>query len=1026
MSETVIEALVRLFALISDSHDETVITSREKDVVKSFLSRQLGFELVKRYMDLFEEYLEFYNSEHLEKGTLRERKHVSLNAMKILDICEKINKELQQRQKIYILVQLIDFVSFGEKITENELDFINTVAYAFNIPVAEYEAIRDFIINDLHDVKDKKKLLLISSIRGSETDDIKHVYDENLSGNIAFLHIPSTNTYILRYKGDDDLYLNGQNIFSGQTCIFDHGSVLRGTGLRPIYYSEISSMVSEVTYKFKISLDARDVSFKFRNSSNGIHNLNFHGEEGKLIGILGGSGVGKSTTLSILNGTLKPQYGTVLINGYSLYDDIEKKSLNGVIGFVPQDDLLIEELTVYQNVYFNAKLCLNNLSESKLTEVVNKILIDFDLEEISDLKVGNPLKKIISGGQRKRVNIALELLREPNILFVDEPTSGLSSVDSEIVMNLLKEQTHKGKLVIINIHQPSSDIYKMFDKIMIIDKGGYQIYFGNPTEAIVWFKTMTNHANPREDQCVKCGNVNPDQILQIIEAKVVDEHGRATRTRRVTSGEWAEKFNKKASAEIQKEIGGKQKLPANNFSTPGLFKQSGIFFMRDILSKLANRQYILISLLGPPVLAFFLGYFTRSSTGNTYMFSENDNIPAYLFMCIITSLFFGLMLSSEEIVKDRKILKREAFLNLSWFSYLNAKIMTMFLLSAIQSISFVLIGNAILEINGMTLSYWFVLFTTSCFANMLGLNISSAFSSVILIYIIIPFIIIPQLLFSGVLVKFDKLHICSYSAHEYVPVIGDLMTARWSFEALAVKQFKDNDYERNFFRYNMNESQNYYYSSFLVDQLNIELRICDIYRDSADYRKNVSDGFKRLNYHIGELSEISKIETGKWKDSLSIERFSSGVEKRTAGYLDLLKNHFSELKKKAVSDKDALYNSLENQIGKNKLLAIRNESENKQLVKLVLDIENIDKTYLLPGKIVQKLDPGYMKPTSRWGRAHFYAPYKQIFNLTAGTYWFNILVIWIEALLLYFALYKNIFRRLISYFENFHFQKPEI
>ena len=153
---------------------------------------------------------------------------------------------------------------------------------------------------------------------------------------------------------------------------------------------------------------------------------------------------------------------------------------------------------------------------------------------------------------------------------------------------------------------------------------------------------------------------------------------------------------------------------------------------------------------------------------------------------IITSLFFGMMVSSEEIVKDRKLLKRESFLNLSWFSYLNSKIMILFIISAIQTISFVVIGNLILDIRGMIWPYWLILFTTSCTANLLGLNLSSAFNSVITIYILIPFFIIPQLLFSGVLVKFDKLHIGRTSTREYVPVLGDIMTARWSFEAMAV------------------------------------------------------------------------------------------------------------------------------------------------------------------------------------------------------------------------------------------------
>ncbi len=150
-------------------------------------------------------------------------------------------------------------------------------------------------------------------------------------------------------------------------------------------------------------------------------------DTGKLVGIIGGSGVGKSTLLNVLNGNLKPQKGKVLINGYNLNYEKEKSELQGVIGYVPQEDLLIEDLTVYQNLFFNAKLCLNQFGKDEIEETVNKILEDLDLQDIKDLKVGNPLKKVISGGQRKRLNIGLELIREPSILFVDEPTSGLSS-----------------------------------------------------------------------------------------------------------------------------------------------------------------------------------------------------------------------------------------------------------------------------------------------------------------------------------------------------------------------------------------------------------------------------------------------------------------------------------------------------------------------------------------------------------------------------------------------------------------------
>ncbi len=389
MSENILKALVRLFALVADIHDDTVITGRGKEVVRSFLARHLNSELTERYMKIYEENLGLFNSENISKGSVRDRKRTSLNAMRILAICEKINEELQQKQKIYVLVQLTDYISQGAEITENELDFLQTVANAFYVPDSEFSDIKSFIMNHTEDIKEKKRLLVISHEK-PVSGEIRHITDENLSGVISFLQILSTNTLIMRYEGAQDLYLNGQNISSGQTYIFDRGSVLRGSGIDTLFYSGIVSLISEAAFDARITLDANDVSFKFPNSENGIHNLNLHEESGKLVGILGGSGVGKSTTLSILNGTLKPQSGEVLINGYNLYDEKEKEALKGVIGLVPQDDLLIDELTVYQNIYFNAKMCLNNLSEDKIREVVNKTLIDFDLEEIKDLKVGNP------------------------------------------------------------------------------------------------------------------------------------------------------------------------------------------------------------------------------------------------------------------------------------------------------------------------------------------------------------------------------------------------------------------------------------------------------------------------------------------------------------------------------------------------------------------------------------------------------------------------------------------------------------
>ena len=254
MSDPILKALMQLFALISDIHDETVITSREREVVRLYLTRHLNNELVSRYMKMFEEYLELFIADRIKKGSIKDMKRISLNAVRILAICEQINEELQQKQKVYVLVKLMDYISLGEEITENELDFLQTVANSFYISDADYQNIKSFITRTCDSVPDRKRILIIDNKKVSHDSGIKHICNDNLNGVICFLHVPSTNTYYIRYYGNDDLYLNGQNISSGETYSFDHGSSIRGSGINPIYYTEVISIISEESFKFKISL----------------------------------------------------------------------------------------------------------------------------------------------------------------------------------------------------------------------------------------------------------------------------------------------------------------------------------------------------------------------------------------------------------------------------------------------------------------------------------------------------------------------------------------------------------------------------------------------------------------------------------------------------------------------------------------------------------------------------------------------------------------------------------------------------
>ncbi len=1022
MSEAILKALMQLFALIVDIDEVQEIKEKERAIIRSFLSRQLNSELVERYMNVFEEFLIMYHEDTVAKGSLKDRKRTALTAVRILSICEKINEELEQKQKIYVIIQLIEYIAYGIEIRETELDFLYTVSSAFNIQDNEYQNILNYVVYSMKDIPEKEQVFIIDGDSESTIPGVHHLYNKNLLGEISFLHILSVNTYLLRYHGKDDLLLNGQHIQSGLTHTFVHGASLKGQNIDTIYYTDVAGTFSSSSQSSRITLEARNVEFRFKNSDNGLQEFNLTEQSGKLVGIMGGSGVGKSTLLNVLNGNLKPQIGEILINGYNLYNEKEKDNLKGVIGFIPQDDLLMEDLTVFQNLYYNASLCLNDYDDDKIREIVNQVLFDLDLYEIRDLKVGKPLSKVISGGQRKRVNIGLELIREPSVLFVDEPTSGLSSVDSDMVMNLLREQVYKGKLVIVNIHQPSSDLYKMFDRVIFMDKGGYQIYSGNPSEAVVYFKTKSHHANAKEDQCIKCGNVDPDQVLQIIEAKVVNEHGNLSRTRKVSPKEWFNYF-RQDEKQNQNEKPKKSDLPENYYSLPGRFKQLRIFFMRDIFSKLTNRQYILMSFLEAPLLAVILGYFTKyfSGTSNNpgaYVFRNNENLPSYLLMSVIIFLFLGMNMSSEEIIKDRKILQRESFLSLSRFSYLNSKILIMFMISAIQTISFVLIGNLIFEIHGMTLSYWIILFSASCFANLLGLNISSGLNSVITIYILVPFLLIPQILFSGVLVKFDKLH-KSLTNYEYVPIIGDLMTSRWAFEALAVEQFKNNKYQKEFFPLDQAISTKNYYVSFLIPELETKVNQALQYINQETNREGTRQDLELLKYQIADLNtQFPNLPYDSIRH-LDLAFFNDAVAVNVNRYLESLRSQLRQQMKEAKQAKSLKEKQLiEKAGGIIAYSAFRNENYNSKLADILLNRNLANKIIEVDHKLIRKDTPVFMEPTSTIGRAQLYSPVKRLGNLTIDTIWFNVAFIWFTIFLSYLALYFDVLRKVLTTFET--------
>lgn len=1014
MSERILETLMQLFAIIAKPQ---INANERRGVVEIFLRRLLNQELALKYLATYDEKFEEARKK-LEKSSSDKREGAI--AIRIRKLCKEINEQgqLDQEQRLVVVIQVLEFCkSGGQEVSLLEQGFVETLAEGLNITHDEYFNIQRFVLNDFSLIPSISELLIINGIKIFDTIVTRHSFKDLLKGQIWILFVPSVNKYFIRFIGTGELTMNGQLLQEDKVYPFSQGSAIKGYKITPIYFWDVTMQFLKEEFKAsRVVYEVNNLEFRFKSGAIGIHHMSFKEESGRMVGIMGASGAGKSTLLGVLNGTCDPYDGEVLINGVSIHK--EKQKIKGLIGFVSQDDLLIEELTVFENLYYNAKLCFDNLTEEEIILKVDTVLKNLGLNEIRNIQVGSPLNKKISGGQRKRLNISLELIREPAILFLDEPTSGLSSRDSENILDLLKELARKGKLLFIVIHQPSSEIFKMFDKLIILDTGGYLIYNGNPIDSIIYFKKKIEQANYNESECYVCGNVNPEQIFNIVESKVFTESGHPTEMRRTSPADWSNLYAGERK-EDKREPGGP--IPEINFKTPNKLKQFIVFAKRDILSKLADTQYLIITLLEAPVLAFFLAflirYFDESIKNPHYTLYDNSNLPIYIFMSVIVAIFMGLTVSAEEIIKDRKILKREAFLNLSWNSYLMSKVFVQFTISAIQAFTFVLVGNGITGIRGMMPEYWLILFSCWAGANMLGLVISDSFKAVVTIYILIPFLVIPQIILSGVLVKFEKLN-PNISSPVSIPVYGEFITARWGYEALAVKQFKDNNYEKNFYPYEKEMSK----AVFKKDYWNVEIKGAldniagDLERGVRD--KEFEDDLLLVSNEFRKQMVLTPAFTFAYTDQLTPDKITPKIVTAAISYVETIRKVYVNVYNEASNRKEIIKSNLAGGNLKN-FLELRNKYHNKTLEEFVKDKNETTKTIVFHGELIQKLDPIFMDSKSKLIKAHFYAPEKQIFGYRVDTFVINVFVLWVMIFFLYLALYFRILKRILDSGEAF-------
>ncbi|MFL6594270.1 MAG: ABC transporter permease, partial [Chthoniobacterales bacterium] len=493
-----------------------------------------------------------------------------------------------------------------------------------------------------------------------------------------------------------------------------------------------------------------------------------------------------------------------------------------------------------ENLEFAAAIRSPHLSPRDRARRLEGKLVELGLSERKDSVVGSPVKKTLSGGERKRLNIGLDMIGSADVYLFDEPTSGLSSKDSEHVIEIIRGMAHN-KIIIVTIHQPSSKLFQMFHKAILFDRGGKLVFFGTPNDMLRYFAEAEHqHQFGAElGGCPACGTTRPEFIFDVLETPLRDisgdviyeenNRGQLVAARRYSPEFWRDKYEAFRLIQDVKQVSLKRepvpplpqepeaKKKRTQIRWHDEWTQLRTLLRRAFMSKLRNKGNLVITIGVAPILALLVATILRYSDTGTYDFASAYHIPTFLFLGLIVAMFLGLTNSADDIIGDRAVLQRERNLNVRLSYYVLAKVLSLGFFAIIQCVLFVILGNAILEIRGM---FWIdvgIMLMTAMGGVALGLLVSSLVDNPKTAANIVPLVLIPQIIMGGALIKYEDMNrnlglVYTFSrwfsehptdqktkkmdSKLKVPFVCQFIAMRWSYEELVVAQAKLNPLTR--------------------------------------------------------------------------------------------------------------------------------------------------------------------------------------------------------------------------------------
>lgn len=529
------------------------------------------------------------------------------------------------------------------------------------------------------------------------------------------------------------------------------------------------------SYHGQVTIEARRLSLDVPGGRL-VEDISFTILPSEVVGLMGPSGAGKTTLMTMLNGYQPPSEGQVLFNGLDIYDHFEQFRLG--IGYVPQDDIIHGELTPREALRFTARLRLPpDTRAEEIESRIDQILGQLGLTEVADRMIGHAARKVLSGGQRKRVNVALELLTRPWVLFLDEPTSGLSSEDALSLIRLLRNLADQGTTILLTIHQPSLDVFRVMDHLALLgkEKGSREparlVYFGPAfPDSLCFFQPEVAGEVAALQQ--HKAQISPEIVFEGLKRRSVAEWVGQYRQ----SSQFRRFILDRSGRSTEPVESAPQRAPRSSF-----FRQTCHLAARALLLKLKDRGTAAILLLQAPIIGVLIvqvfGDQALQVVDSSTWPIVGQALTTSLFLMAITALWFGCSNAAREIVGEMTIFRRERMVNLSIPAYITSKLLVLGLISAVQCAVLLAIVDSGCELNASSADLFWILLGAAWVGTAAGLLVSALAKTSETAVSLIPLVLLPMVIFGGILQPLDEMQTLARS-------VAGVMPSRWAFEGL--------------------------------------------------------------------------------------------------------------------------------------------------------------------------------------------------------------------------------------------------